>query len=387
MTLLITILLAPLALLAAFFALEVAAGLFGARDEGVRTSEASAAIVIPAHDEAAVIGETLGKLHEALGPEMRILVVADNCADSTALKAREAGAEVIERREPGRRGKGHALSFATRHLEAAPPEVVVVLDADCAIDRDSLAVLVASAASGRPSQSINLLRPDRAASPLVQLSSFAFMLKNLVRQRGLQRLAGRVHLTGTGMALPFALFRVSADARSSIVEDLAIGLELAERGHAPRLVPGATVWSGAAGEAGTLVQRRRWEGGFLATAARHGPRVMLRGLTRGDIRGVLAGLDLLLPPLALFALLNAAALVLASVLTVVFGAGWWPVATQLSLLAVAALAVFAAWLREGRRFVSLAVLARIPLYVLWKLPLYLGLARRGSPSEWLRTGR
>jgi hypothetical protein len=49
--------------------------------------------------------------------------------------------------------------------------------------------------------------------------------------------------------------------------------------------------------------------------------------------------------------------------------------------------VLAAWLCEGRRFVSLGVLARIPLYVLWKLPMYLGFARRGAPDEWLRTGR
>jgi hypothetical protein len=33
----------------------------------------------------------------------------------------------------------------------------------------------------------------------------------------------------------------------------------------------------------------------------------------------------------------------------------------------------------------LRTLARIPLYLIWKLPLYLGLARRGAPKEWLRT--
>jgi len=32
-------------------------------------------------------------------------------------------------------------------------------------------------------------------------------------------------------------------------------------------------------------------------------------------------------------------------------------------------------------------LLRLPLYVLWKIPLYFGLARRGAPREWLRTGR
>ena len=147
----------------------------------------------------------------------------------------------------------------------------------------------------------------------MQLSTFAFMLKNLVRQRGLQRLAGRVHLTGTGMAMPFELFRASAAVRSSIVEDLALGLELAGQGRAPQLIEDAFVWSGGSSEQGTLIQRRRWEGGFLATAAQYGPKTILKG-------SVLAGLDLLIPPLALFAALNLVALGIAAILTLAFGA-------------------------------------------------------------------
>jgi cellulose synthase/poly-beta-1,6-N-acetylglucosamine synthase-like glycosyltransferase len=328
-----------------------------------------------------VIGDTVRRLTEALGEGMRVLVVADNCSDSTADRARASGVEVIERQDPGLRGKGHALAFAVDHLAADAPDVLVVLDADCTIDASSLKSLIDHAATAeRPSQAVNLLKPDRGASPLVQLSTFAFMLKNLVRQRGLQRLARRVHLTGTGMAMPYSLFRASAHVRSSIVEDLALGLDLAEQGKAPQLVTDAYVWSGSSTERGTLIQRRRWEGGFLATAARYGPRTLFRG-------NVLAALDLMVPPLALFAALNVAALAVVAILTLAFHANWWPVVVQSGILALAGVAVLAAWVSEGRRFVSLGVLARIPLYVLWKLPLYLGLARRGAPAEWLRTGR
>jgi hypothetical protein len=95
----------------------------------------------------------------------------------------------------------------------------------------------------------------------------------------------------------------------------------------------------------------------------------------------------MIPPLALFALLNLAALVTAVALVLVLGGAWWPVIGQLVLLVLAMLAVFVAWVREGRDFISLGVLARLPLYVIWKLPMYLGLARRGTPKEWLRSGR
>ena len=388
MTVLVAMLLAPFAVLTAFFAAEILLGLRAGRTESGTVSDTSAVIVIPAHDEAEVIGKTLQSLKAALGEGMRVLVVADNCTDATAELAREQGVEVVERTDVEDRGKGFALAFAGGHLAAAPPDIFVVLDADCSIDTPSLRNLVdAAAVSGRPSQAINLLRPNRQSSPLVQLSTFGFMLKNLVRQRGLQRLAGRVHLTGTGMAMPFPLFRASAQTRSSIVEDLAQGLELAAAGHSPMLVSNALVWSESSTEQGTLVQRRRWEGGFLSTALRWGLREASGGIAKGKIRPILAGFDLMVPPLALFAILNVVVVAIGAILTFILRADWWPVVVQMLLLALALLAVLAAWMREGRNFISLGVLARLPLYVLWKLPMYLGFARRGAPKEWLRTGR
>ena len=388
MTVLVAILLAPFAILTAFFTAEVVLGMRADRTDAGTSSGTSAVIVLPAHDEVEVIGTTLQSLKAALGEGMRVLVVADNCTDATADLAREQGVEVVERADVQDRGKGFALAFAAQHLAAEPPDIFVVLDADCSIDGPSLRNLVdAAAVSGRPSQAINLLRPNRQSSPLVQLSTFGFMLKNLVRQRGLQRMTGRVHLTGTGMAMPFTLFRVSAGTRSSIVEDLTLGLELAAAGHPPMLASNAVVWSESSTEQGTLVQRRRWEGGFLATGLKWGFRETAAGVANGRARTILAGLDLMVPPLALFAILNAVALIAAALLTFVLSASWWPVAAQLFLLALAWVALFAAWMREGRDFISIGVLARLPLYILWKLPMYLGFARRGAPKEWLRTGR
>jgi cellulose synthase/poly-beta-1,6-N-acetylglucosamine synthase-like glycosyltransferase len=386
-TVIVAILLAPFAVLTAFFACEVAAGLARSRSRTPASLQPSAVVIIPAHDEAAVIDETVKALAPALPPGGRLLVVADNCSDGTAGIARSAGAEVIERKDANRRGKGHALAFAVAHLASDPPDVLVILDADCRMDSESLKALVSAAGSGNPVQSVNLLQPDKTDPPLVQISTFAFMLKNLVRQRGLQRLAGRVHLTGTGMAMPYALFRASGKVRSSIVEDLAQGLELAEAGHHPVLVADATVWSGASTQQGTLTQRRRWEGGFITTSLRQAPRLILKSLARGDLKSAIAGFDLMVPPLALFALLNVAVLVVAVLFTMATKSDWWPVLTQLGLLLLALSAIFLVWLREGRQFISLGVLARLPLYAIWKLPMYLGLVKRGAPGEWLRTGR
>ena len=388
-TIIILLLLLPAGVVTLMFVAEVLVGLPRPRRGGSRSKAAPRTmIIIPAHDEEAIIGRTLEGLAQAGVPGSDILVVADNCIDATADVARAAGVRVAERQDQQRRGKGFALAFARDVLANDPPDVVIVLDADCATDERSVGALAhAAAASGRPVQAINLLRPDKTAPPLVQISTFAFMLKNLVRQRGLQRLAGRVHLTGTGMALPWPLFAKARLATASIVEDIKLGIELADAGHAPMLVHEANVWSSPADAAGTLVQRRRWEGGFLSTMRQAAPPALMRALRRFDPRGLMAGLDLCVPPLALLGAINAGLLLFGVVLTFLLGAGWWPVLLHGGVLLAAASAVLLVWVREGRSFLAGRELLKLPLYVLWKLPMYVGLKRKGAPEEWLRTGR
>ena len=78
------------------------------------------AVLVPAHDEASIIGATLASLVPQLQAGDRLLVVADNCSDDTARRAEEGGAEVIVRQDALRRGKGYALDFGMRHLAADP---------------------------------------------------------------------------------------------------------------------------------------------------------------------------------------------------------------------------------------------------------------------------
>ena len=386
---LIALLVAPVVLVTGFFVVEIAAGLRRKPTPGgvAPSLLGRAVVVVPAHDEECIISETLARLVTESRGVADLLVVADNCRDGTARVARDCGVEVIERHDESHRGKGFALAFAQKHLSQDPPAVVVVIDADCAIDKASLLTLAAAAERhARPGQAVNLLRPGIGASAFVAISSFAFMLKNLVRQRGLQRLAGSVHLTGTGMALPWDLFQHRRLANSSIVEDVKLGLELTNAGKGPMLVPGATVWSDPSTSAGTLAQRKRWEGGYIALALETAPRALWTALLQGSLRAAYRALDLCVPPIALLVMLNLAVLGVAIGLTLATSAGWGPIMVQLAVLAAAGIAVLVAWWREGRDFVSFRTLALIPFYVAWKLPLYLGLRLKGQ-RDWQRTGR
>jgi len=387
--LILAIIAAPPVILSTGFAVEVLAGLrpLAIPPAASNGAWASAVIVIPAHEEEASIAATIAELGAEAAGLAQLLVVADNCSDGTAEIAAAGGARTIVRTNPTFRGKGYALAFARDELARMPPDVVLVVDADCRIDRQGLTALIDAAATRAcPAQAVNLLRPDLTAAPFVQVSNFAFMLRNLIRQRGLQRLAGRVHLTGTGMALPWKLFEQADLGGASIVEDLNLGVSLAEQGHAAVLIEQATVWSSAASAQDTLQQRARWEGGFLTNALPAGLRGLWRNVVQFDGRGLAAAIDLCIPPLAVLGLVDGVALILLG-LAGAAGAGSGAFFAVLSASVAAGIAILLAWLREGRAFASGSALVRIPIYVARKLPIYVRLLVRGAPRDWVRTDR
>lgn len=344
------------------------------------------AVLIPAHNEASGITQMLSRVRDVLPLQAAILVVADNCSDNTAEQARADGSEVIERTNATRRGKGYALDFGRSHLSKSPPDCVMILDADCIPDPGTIENLAAAALDGgRPVQSVNLMKAGPDAGPIVQISNFAFLIKNLVRQRGLVRSGGPAMLTGTGMAFPWSIFEKLPLASSNIVEDLAVTVDLTQTGIRPALVETARVWSDAATAKDTLTQRTRWEHGFIGTAVKHALPTLASGIGRGQLASVRLGLHLLVPPLALlFALGLSLAILLAGLAAL--GATSTPAIVLLAMMGTSLFLLAIAWWREGRALLSIGAISRIPLYVLWKIPVYLKLVR-GVETEWVRTKR
>lgn len=92
--------------------------------------------VIPAHDEAALLGDTLRTLlcaAEDAGRHYEILVVDDASTDATADVARAHGARVL------RIEARHIAAARNAGAEAAQGEVLVFVDADTCIDAGVLA--------------------------------------------------------------------------------------------------------------------------------------------------------------------------------------------------------------------------------------------------------
>jgi len=138
----------------------------------------------------------------------RVIVIADNCVDTTAAVARSHGAEAFERFDENDRGKAYALRFALEKLEADPPEIVIIVDADCRISSDALAHLSSKAARlDRPVQGSYIFGEQQDGVASNNASSFTLWFKNHIRPLGSLRLGMPCQLTGSGMAFPWHVIR------------------------------------------------------------------------------------------------------------------------------------------------------------------------------------
>lgn len=377
---------AGLLALSAFFALEIVGAILGRRATPAGATPAKIALVVPAHDEEAAIAATVTGLKSQLRAGDRLIVVADNCADATASRALAAGAEVLSRDEPTRRGKGYALQCALDHLRAAPPDIVVFIDADCRAEPDAVLKIAETAhGSGRPVQGLYLMAAGADAPASRKASAFAWLLMNRVRMSGLYALFDVTRLTGAGMALPWALAAPLNLASGELVEDLALGLELAQKGHAPILRDDAVIWSElAVSPDGALAQRARWEHGSLRLAFRRAPGLIAAAVARRDLRLGAAAMDLAVPPLTLFGALLVGAVILGFVLKLL-GSGA-AVAAASFALAIFVVAVTAAWLAFGREVLPPDALAAGAGYLADKAKIY-GAKARATTERWTRAER
>ena len=345
-------------------------------------------VVMPAHNEEKAIGAVLEKAMTRLPKTAQIVVVADNCSDSTADIARAAGVEVIERRDTTRIGKGHALAYGVRHVRRHHTvEHVVFFDADSYVVEGDFADLVATAVHHRaPVQACYTMYSSDGALAS-RLSELSVRLKNFVRPLGYLTLGMPSGVYGSGICMPLAVFdRLSLDT-SSIVEDLWLGVELCALGLFPIYCLEVHIVSALPStEMANSIQRRRWEAGTMATFVSNLFRLSDAFVCRPSLKLLAAWLDLFVLPLGLLAFLLALDLLLSgAIYLLVPGAGFPVLPVVVAGLLLAGLFLF--WRTFGYDIISTSELVcSIPQFVQRKARLYASVLR-GSHGAWVRTPR
>jgi cellulose synthase/poly-beta-1,6-N-acetylglucosamine synthase-like glycosyltransferase len=347
------------------------------------------AVLVPAHNESTGALPTIEDIRRQLAIGDRLVVVADNCSDDTASVATDAGAEVVTRNDPTRIGKGYAIDFGLRYVREDPPEVVIIIDADCRIEDRTLAILVdACVRSDRPIQSLYLMSVPAATTPSIndQMSAYAWRIKNWLRPLGLSALGLPCQLMGTGMAFPWHVIERAELASGHIVEDMKLGLDLAVIGKAPLFCPTALVTSEfPASQAAAQTQRQRWEHGHIGLI-RMVPGLLWSAIRRRNLDLFVLALDLAVPPLFLLGLLLTAMAAISGVFAL-FATTFTPLAISAAGVALYAIAIGLAWRKCGRDLLNSSTLPLLGPYISSKLRSYSRLVTRGAVSEWVRTDR
>jgi cellulose synthase/poly-beta-1,6-N-acetylglucosamine synthase-like glycosyltransferase len=355
------------------FVQVLSACLLKTSESQISQKDISITVLIPAHNESSGIIATLNSIKPQLKTTDRLLVVADNCSDNTAVVALANGAEVIEHHSLDHRGKGFALDFGIRHLEKNPSEVVVIIDADCIVEANGLNRIAAYALHhGRPVQALYLMYA-KSTNLKSKVAEFAWCVKNHVRPLGYAKLGLPCLLMGTGMAFPWNTISKADLANSNIVEDMKLGIDLSIAGSSPIFYVNTKVTSDfpLASEVQSG-QRTRWEHGHLAMILSEAPKLFTQGIIKGNKNLLALAFELSVPPLALLVMLLFGYAAVTGMMLIIYDIGQFALQITLAGVALLSIAIVMAWLGWGRNIIAFTALLLVPVYVVSKAPNYKG---------------
>lgn len=366
----------------------------GGRERGHRAIRL--AVVIPAHDEAAMLARTVRSLLAAgcaagaanpSGEErgeawkVPVFVVAHNCTDATAAVAEQVGARVLLLSNPEARGKGAALRFGLEAARRAGANGFLVMDADSIASANLIRATRAALETGAEAVQCRyeLERPPAPFASRARLRVMAFRGINVLRARGRAHLGFSAGIFGNGFAITEATLDRVPFSADSICEDLEYNIKLVCAGARVAWIDDAFVWAplSAPGSA-QATQEARWEGGRVHVAMR-GTRSLLHAVVGGNWRAMETLAESWSLPLSR----GVAALLVAAVLPV-----HWLHVYALVCAAIAMVYVLEAAALGGEPGRDLAALPMVPAHIAWKMlitPLVMRQTRKRA--EWVRTER
>ncbi|MBV9601234.1 MAG: glycosyltransferase [Chloroflexi bacterium] len=345
------------------------------------------AILVPAHNEEAVIERLLQSLDALDYPRDRfdVCVVADNCDDSTASIARRAGARVHERFATDERAKGFALRWLLQQLEreARDYDAFVIVDADSILAPNFLRAMDARLGSGARAVQAYYSVLNAQQSAIAGLRYAALAAVHFLRPLGRSTFGWSCGLKGNGMCFEAGTLREFTWRWFTLAEDVEFHLALVEHGIAVEFAPETWV---KADMPLTLKQsasqNSRWEQGRLQLVRRYVPKLLIHGIRRRDWLQIDAALEQLIPPLSVPFGLAATSIL----------AAWLVGAPGLAFVALGCLVGYTIYLLSALALVRAPVriylmLGVAPVYIAWKVSLYIRTMLGSRSTTWVRTAR
>ena len=344
------------------------------------------AILVPAHNEEAMIARCVRSLvgMSRVGVDFDVVVIADNCSDTTASVAAAHGARVLERTDVTLPGKPHAIRWAMDQLHLTSYDAVVIVDADSIVESSYASALAARAPLTRKAvQSFNGVA-NRAGSWLSRLAGLLIA----VRYDGQFVHKGRSGLNcplANGMLMGTEVLEELGWPVDSLTENWEVYARFTAAGVPIEYAPAARLGSQQAeGLSQSSVQRRRWQAGRWQVLREYfGPLMRSRSI------GSLQKLDALAELTAPGPVVHASFATGIAVLLLLFPS---PLGYVLIAALIASLLPLVAWTiwairREEDRGQLVLALARLPFYAMWRVVILLRSITVRRRGVWTRSPR
>ncbi len=298
-SLFVVFLLVPSAVIAAYYLFWALLRTAGIRDVRRPTEPARnrILILIPAHNEEAILAETLQSCAAVDYPRdlYEVTVIADNCTDKTPEIATQHGVSCWERHDLQQPGKGFALAWAFAQLHDTRHDAFLILDADCGIESDSLRVLDAFLQSGGRVMQANHRVVNLDASPISYAAAVGRQVEYELFFAPKSRFRLAVLLVGSGMLLHRSILQECPWSSHSLTEDTEYTIQLAQLSEPVHFAANAWLLTRAAETLEQLqIQRSRWAHGNMALGRSEAFRLIGHGLRRQNLLLADLGVTLLL---------------------------------------------------------------------------------------------
>ncbi|GAB6172457.1 glycosyltransferase family 2 protein [Paradesulfitobacterium aromaticivorans] len=281
-------------------------GLYRKRENKILIPEKSFAVVVAAHNEEAVIGPLVENLFQMDYPRelFDVFVVADNCSDKTALIARDAGANVHQRFNNVKKGKGYALEWMFNRLFRMERQydAVIIFDADNLVKENFLIEMNSKLCHGDKIVQCYLDSKNPFDTWVTNTFSIAFWLTNRLLQLSRYNLGLSNVLGGTGMCISIDVLKQMGWGATSLTEDLEFSMKALSHGIKTTWAHDAVVYDEKPLTfAQSWRQRKRWAQGQVDVAGRYLIPLLTKGIRERKIMYIDAAVHLFQPALVMIA--------------------------------------------------------------------------------------
>ncbi|MGG5462706.1 glycosyltransferase family 2 protein [Clostridium sp. B9] len=258
-------------------------GFYKKKDKKVFEPQKRFAMLVSAHNEEVVIENLVESLKHLDYPKelYDIFVIADNCTDNTAKVARAAGANVFERFNKEKRGKGFALEWMFDKIFKMETHYdgIAIFDADNLVDKNFLKEMNNKMCEGYKVVQGYIDSKNPQDSWITESYAIAFTSANRMLQLAKSNIGLSAQIGGTGFVVDTDTLKKLGWGATCLTEDLEFSCKLILNDEKVGWAHDAIIYDE---KPLTLKaswnQRKRWMQGFADVASRYGMKLLKKAI-------------------------------------------------------------------------------------------------------------